>query len=136
MSTAGGLVFKGQVDGNLVALDAKTGDQLWSFQTGLPISAPPMTWADSKGDQYVTVAVGGNRGGLTTLDGDEVWVNEVNTIPGSMAKYLWVEPKVEFVELIDAMLDEAVARPTTHWSTEGADGTALRSAGSIAGKLG
>jgi D-alanine-D-alanine ligase len=70
------------------------------------------------------------------LDGDDVWVNEVNTIPGSMAKYLWVEPKVEFVELIDAMLEEAVARPTTHWSTEGADGTALRSAGSIAGKLG
>jgi D-alanine-D-alanine ligase len=70
------------------------------------------------------------------LDGDDVWVNEVNTVPGSMAKYLWVEPKVEFVELIDAMLEEAVARPTTHWSTEGADGTALRSAGSIAGKLG
>ena len=63
-------------------------------------------------------------------------VNEVNTIPGSMAKYLWVEPKVEFVELIDAMLEEAVDRPTTHWSTDGADGTALRSAGSIAGKLG
>jgi hypothetical protein len=37
---------------------------------GLGISAPPMTWSDGK-DQYVTVAVGGNRGGATTLDGDQ-----------------------------------------------------------------
>jgi len=34
------------------------------------------------------------------------------------------------------MLAEAVERPTTHWSTAGADGTALRSAGTIEGKLG
>jgi alcohol dehydrogenase (cytochrome c) len=78
LSTAGGLVFKGQVDGNLVALNATTGDQLWSFQTGLPISAPPMTWADSAGNEYVTVVVGGNRGGLTTLDGDQVWTFSLN----------------------------------------------------------
>ena len=69
------------------------------------------------------------------LDSDAVWVNEVNTIPGSLSKYLW-EPSVPFLSLIDAMLDEAVARPTVAWTTEGADGTALRSAGSIAGKLG
>ena len=78
LSTAGGLVFRGQVDGNLVAYDARTGDQLWSFQTGLPISAPPMTWADKDGNQYVTVAVGGNRGGLTTTDGDQVWTLSLN----------------------------------------------------------
>ncbi|HEV7664398.1 MAG TPA: PQQ-binding-like beta-propeller repeat protein, partial [Chloroflexota bacterium] len=77
LSTAGGLVFRGKVDGNLVAYDARTGDQLWSFQTGLGISAPPMTWSDGK-DQYVTVAVGGNRGGQTTLDGDEVWTFSLN----------------------------------------------------------
>ena len=35
-----------------------------------------------------------------------------------------------------AMIDEALAHPTVAWTTEGADGTALRSAGSIAGKLG
>ena len=61
LTTAGGLVFKGQADGNLVALDAKSGAELWRFQTGLGISAPPMTWSDGT-TQYVTVAVGGNRG--------------------------------------------------------------------------
>jgi len=70
------------------------------------------------------------------LDGDAVWVNEVNTIPGSLAKHLWVDPVVPFIDLLDAMIAEAAARPTTHWTTDGADGTALRSAGTIAGKLG
>ena len=77
VSTASGLLFKGQVDGNLVADDAKTGDQLWSFQTGLGIGAPPMTYSID-GQQYVAVAVGGNRGGNTTLDGDEVWAFTLN----------------------------------------------------------
>jgi D-alanine-D-alanine ligase len=69
------------------------------------------------------------------VEGDDVWVNEVNTIPGSLAKYLW-EPGVPFVRLLEDMIDEAAARPTVAWTTEGADGSALRSAGSIAGKLG
>jgi D-alanine-D-alanine ligase len=69
------------------------------------------------------------------VEGDDVWVNEVNTIPGSLAKYLW-EPAVPFVALLDSLVAEALAKPTVAWTTEGADGTALRSAGSIAGKLG
>ena len=72
VSTAGGLLFKGQVDGNLVAYDARTGDNLWKFQTGWGISAPPMTYSID-GVQYVAVASGGNRGGVSTLDGDAVW---------------------------------------------------------------
>jgi quinohemoprotein ethanol dehydrogenase len=72
LSTAGGLVFRGKVDGNLMAHDAKTGEDLWSFQTGWGISAPPMTYSVD-GKQYVVVASGGNRGGQSTLDGDAVW---------------------------------------------------------------
>lgn len=68
-------------------------------------------------------------------DGNELYVNEINTIPGSLAKYLWIEPAVPFDRLLLDMLDEAERRPTTHWSVQGADGTALRSAGSIASKL-
>lgn len=67
------------------------------------------------------------------MDGDRLYVNEINTIPGSLAKYLWQEP---FEQLLTHMIEEAERRPTTHWTTAGADGTALRSAGSIAGKLG
>src|SRR5207253_10529248 len=65
LATAGGLVLRGKVVGNLVAYDAQSGDELWSFQTGLPVSAPPMTWSDGK-DQFLTLADGGNRGGLST----------------------------------------------------------------------
>jgi len=70
------------------------------------------------------------------LEGEEVHVNEVNTVPGSLGSYLWVDPPLAFVDLLDAMLEEATRRPTTHWTTDGADGTALRSAGTIDGKLG
>jgi D-alanine-D-alanine ligase len=68
-------------------------------------------------------------------DGDELYVNEINTIPGSLAKYLWIDPAVAFDRLLLDMLDEAEQRPTTQWLVQGADGTALRSAGSIASKL-
>lgn len=68
----------------------------------------------------------------------DLYVNEINTIPGSLSKYLWeaAEPAVPFIQLLDDLIAEAAARPSTHWSTQGADGTALRSAGTIASKLG
>jgi D-alanine-D-alanine ligase len=69
-------------------------------------------------------------------DGRELVVNEVNTIPGSLARYLWVDPPVPFATLLHDLLDEARQRPTHAYSAAGADGTVLRSAGSIAGKLG
>lgn len=65
----------------------------------------------------------------------EIFVNEINTIPGSMSKYLWVQPDVQFSKLLQDMLDEAAGRPSVAYTSEGADGTALRSAGSIASKL-
>jgi D-alanine-D-alanine ligase len=69
------------------------------------------------------------------VEGDELFVNEINTIPGSLAKHLWTH--VPFTDLLAGMIDEARQRPTTaHWTSAGADGTALRSAGTIASKLG
>ncbi len=59
MSTAGGLVFSGQIDGWLKAYDAKTGKVLWQYQTGLPNNAPPMTY-DVNGVQYLAISVGGH----------------------------------------------------------------------------
>ncbi len=42
----------------------------------------------------------------------KIWLNEVNTIPGSMAYYLWeaAEPKVNFTSLLSAMIDEGLHR--------------------------
>ncbi len=59
MSTAGGLVFSGQIDGVLKAYDARTGRVLWQYQTGYPDNAPPMTY-EVGGVQYLAVDVGGH----------------------------------------------------------------------------
>ncbi|HKY47548.1 MAG TPA: ATP-grasp domain-containing protein [Acidimicrobiia bacterium] len=66
----------------------------------------------------------------------EVWVNEVNTIPGSMGAYLWIDPPISRPALFGAMLDEALESPVRRFSVKGADGTALRNAGTISNKLG
>ena len=55
VSTAGGLVFTGDDDGNLVALDVKTGKDLWHFYTGRSLFASPITFSVG-GKQYVTIA--------------------------------------------------------------------------------
>jgi D-alanine-D-alanine ligase len=67
---------------------------------------------------------------------EELWLNEVNTIPGSLARYLWVDPPVPFARLLEAMIEEAEQMPASRMSAAGADGTVLRLAGSIEGKLG
>src|SRR5262249_56675782 len=39
--TAGGLVFRGEPDGNFLAPDAKTGKELWRVPTPPPAPPPP-----------------------------------------------------------------------------------------------
>ena len=68
-------------------------------------------------------------------DGTDLFVNEINTIPGSLARYLWIDPPVPFARLLADMVAEARARPSHAYSSEGADGTVLRGASSIAAKL-
>ena len=69
------------------------------------------------------------------VDDDELYVNEINPIPGSLAKHLWVDPLIPMPVLLVDAIKEARAVPSRQWTTAGADGSALRSAGSIAGKL-
>src|SRR5262249_56762042 len=57
LSTAGGLVFHGDLKGWFKALDAKTGAALWKFNTGSGVSAAPMTY-ELGGTQYVAVVSG------------------------------------------------------------------------------
>jgi len=70
-TTAGGLVFRGDPDGNLLAIDAKTGQELWRFQTGFGADAPPAVF-EVNGEEYVAIATGGNQGALSA-NGDAVW---------------------------------------------------------------
>lgn len=60
LGTEGGLLFTGKLTGEFIALDVDNGKQIWQFQTGSSINAPPITYTH-KGVQYVTILSG--RGG-------------------------------------------------------------------------
>jgi len=73
MTTAGGLVFQGRLDGHFVAYEAKTGKELWSYQTDAPIVGPPASYRIN-GKQYVTVITGsGGDGASVRTLGNEAW---------------------------------------------------------------
>jgi alcohol dehydrogenase (cytochrome c) len=57
LSTAGGVVFTGDAEGNFMALEAASGKVLWHFQCGASVYSSPMTYAVD-GRQYVAVAAG------------------------------------------------------------------------------
>jgi len=57
LATAGGLLFASSRDGNVIALDAKTGKRLWHYQTGGNHSASPISYAID-GRQYVALTAG------------------------------------------------------------------------------
>jgi D-alanine-D-alanine ligase len=69
------------------------------------------------------------------LHNENLYLNEVNTIPGSHALYLWQNIGKSKFELLNDMIEEA-KNSVTHWSTEGSDGVALKSAKDIQSKLG
>ena len=71
LATGGGLVFSGKLTGEVVALDAATGQTLWQFKTGSSVNATAITYMHD-GRQYVTIASG--RGGLlaSRYTGDKV----------------------------------------------------------------
>ena len=69
MTTGGGLVFTGTPEGYLKAFNDKTGEELWSFQTGSGVVGCPVTW-EIDGEQFVAVPSG--WGGAVPLWGGDV----------------------------------------------------------------
>ncbi len=69
LTTAGNLVFIGNPEGYLLALNAKTGEVVYKFNTGSGIVSSPVTW-EQDGEQYVSVVSG--WGGAIPLWGGEV----------------------------------------------------------------
>ena len=57
LSTAGGLVFAGDSDGNFIALDGRTGRDLWHVQLGAAIYSTAITYR-LDGRQYVVIPAG------------------------------------------------------------------------------
>ena len=82
LTTAGNLVFQGRADGKLVAYRATDGKQLWDFDTGIGIAAPPMTY-EVGGTQYVAVLAG--WGGPMVLNNRAVGKGKVG--PGLLLSF-------------------------------------------------
>ena len=84
LSTAGGLLFHGESDGNLVAYDVRNGEELWKFQTGAGANAPVSTYSVN-GAQYVAVLSGGNALYMSQR-GDLLWAVKLGgTVPAATA---------------------------------------------------
>jgi PQQ-dependent dehydrogenase (methanol/ethanol family) len=72
LGTAGGVMFIGQQDGTLLALDERDGKELWRFQTGAGVHSSPATY-EVDGQQYVAVLAGGARVPYNSPQGDDLW---------------------------------------------------------------
>ncbi|WP_127793468.1 PQQ-binding-like beta-propeller repeat protein [Agromyces sp. LHK192] len=74
LTTASDLLFAGQIDGRLMAMDSSDGDVLWEFQTGSGIASAPVTY-EIDGEQYLAVFAAGstNPYGGSVTQGDSLW---------------------------------------------------------------
>jgi len=72
LATAGGLLFTGQSDGRIMALDSSNGAVLWEFQTGAGLNAPVSTF-EQNGEQHIIAYSAGNLFAGAPR-GDSVWM--------------------------------------------------------------
>jgi alcohol dehydrogenase (cytochrome c) len=61
--TAGGVLFTGDLDGNFLVLNSRTGKEIYRFDTGGPIAGGVVTY-EQKDRQYVAVASGSSGGSI------------------------------------------------------------------------
>ncbi len=83
MTTGGGLLFGGDLDGNFRAYDDKTGKVLWEVQLNSPVSGFPVTYSVD-GKQYVAVSTGNILAGARGANG---------SVPPVSALYVFALPK-------------------------------------------
>jgi quinohemoprotein ethanol dehydrogenase len=93
VTTAGGLVFVGHNDGNLVAYDIESGKELWSFQTGAGANTTATVFED-EGEEKVAIYAGGNSLAATS-HGENFWVFSLN---GTMGPEEGTEKEAEGTE--------------------------------------
>lgn len=100
----------------------------------------PEDLAEAIRDATRRVAVALGARGVARIDflanDSQFYFNEINTIPGSLSRHLFVDPPLSFDLLLERLVAEAFERPTAQFSVAGASGALLREAGSISSKLG
>ncbi len=72
VTTAGGLVFVGKNNGELVAYNTESGEELWSFQTGAGANTTVTPFED-EGEEKIAIYAGGNSLAATS-HGENFWV--------------------------------------------------------------
>ncbi len=90
VTTAGGLLFVGKNDGNLVAYDAKSGKELWHWQTGAGANTT-VTPFEYEGEEKIAIYAGGNSL-AATAHGENFWVF---SLKGTMAEPKGLEAEEE-----------------------------------------
>ena len=69
LTTRGNIVVQGTSDGYVKLFNAKTGEELWKFQTGSGVVSVPITW-EANGKQYIGLSSG--YGGAVPLWGGDM----------------------------------------------------------------
>jgi alcohol dehydrogenase (cytochrome c) len=77
LATGGELVFQGTPEGRVVALDGKTGQELWSFNLGTPQSGGIISYAVG-GKQYIAVTAGGTVRSAAWFSKEPKWSHLAN----------------------------------------------------------
>jgi quinohemoprotein ethanol dehydrogenase len=93
VTTAGGLVFVGQNNGELQAFDTETGTKLWSFQTGAGANTTVTPFEDD-GEEKIAIYAGGNSLAATS-HGENFWVFSLS---GTMTSEEGTEKEAEGTE--------------------------------------
>jgi quinohemoprotein ethanol dehydrogenase len=93
VSTAGGLVFVGQNNGELHAYNVENGEKLWSFQTGAGANTTATVFED-EGEEKVAIYAGGNSLAATP-HGENFWVF---SLKGTMGPEKGTEQEAEGTE--------------------------------------
>jgi alcohol dehydrogenase (cytochrome c) len=88
LATGGGLVFTGDVEGRFFALDARSGNLLWSFNTGSGLRGGPITYSVN-GRQFVAAPSG--LGSLFVGGMQAAWPETVG-LPGGSAVFVFALP--------------------------------------------
>ena len=69
-------------------------------------------------------------------EGDNIYINEVNSIPGSLSTYLWKNKNISKLSIIQNIVEEAMQSKDEPISSYESDGEALSQAKEIESKLG
>ncbi|HYM10104.1 MAG TPA: PQQ-dependent dehydrogenase, methanol/ethanol family [Bryobacterales bacterium] len=85
LATGGGLIFTGDPEGQFFALDAKTGEKVWNFQTGSGHRGSPISYA-VKGRQYIATPSGWGSAVAGLMP--QLWP-ETEAIPGGSAVFVF-----------------------------------------------